>query len=750
MFGAVLRAHRLAAGLTQDELAERASLSGRGVQDLERGLRRRPRPDTIRRLADVLELDGVARAELMSAGQPVAVSAEEPGLGAARPTLPVPLTSFVGRAREQAELGHLLATARLLTLVGMGGVGKTRLAIQLAASAARRYADGVYLIDLAALTQPELAVQGIAQVLGLRVELDRQPEAAVIGHLARRHALLLLDNCEHLIEGCAQLALTLLHSCPSVHVLATSREPLGIDGETLWRMSPLDDTDAVDLFIERAHAQRADFDPGDTATIAYLCRALDGLPLAIELAAARVEVLAPVELLARSDDRFTLLKRIGSRGRIARQQTLRATVDWSYALLEPAERQLFSRLAVFAGAFDLAGASAMDGPETLDVLERLVDKSLLVAQQTERGTRYQLLETLRSYAWERLDESGELERARHRHLEHFVRRAESLYTITETPDGPTRELDQHLDDLRRALEWAARANPGAGLRLFAALRNVWWRRGCAEGRRWGQVFLGMCQEPTITQAHALLAAGWLGVAGGDVPAGRPLLARAHALASQLGDVRGVAAADHRLGIAAFLEGSTTEALQHFEQALARLEELAEVNASAMVHGMMGWALLTDRARREEGRRHLERAHRLGRRMHDRAATGLAAFGLGLYARWTGQPARAMTHFLLAIADLDAVTEVPTLLTGLLQVARLLASSNPVRAARLAGGAYATADRAGVGFGPRSHGRHQLEADLTARLGEAPFRRAWKEGEQRTLDELVRSALAISERGKKRE
>jgi predicted ATPase len=236
-----------------------------------------------------------------------------------------------------------------------------------------------------------------------------------------------------------------------VTVLATSREPLGVEGETVWRLGPLDEVAAECLFVDRARAHGTELEHGHYSTVREVCRALDGLPLGIELAAARATVLAPAEILTRLEDRFALLGRVGGRGGAPRQKTLRATIDWSYELLEPAEKELFRRLAVFAGPFDLAAVMALGVPNALTTLTRLVDKSLVVAHVGEPVSRYRLLDTLREYAWERLRDAGEVELARRRHLDHFLARAENLFSPNESLDGPTRELDTQLDNLRECI-----------------------------------------------------------------------------------------------------------------------------------------------------------------------------------------------------------------------------------------------------------------------------------------------------------
>jgi predicted ATPase/transcriptional regulator with XRE-family HTH domain len=775
-FGVLLRDYRLAAGLTQDALAEQAGLSVRGIADLERGARRFPHAATIERLSDALGLTAAERTALELASRrpsprtdvwPVAnqigvsssdqarlaedalrVDREAVARPGAQSTLTLPPTSFVGRQREVAELQQLLPTTRLLSIVGPGGIGKTRLALEAARLSASTYADGAFVVDLAPLSQAELVIPTTAQVIGLRVELDRQPLQHLVAFMAPRHLMLVIDNCEHVIDSCAELAQALMEQCPDVRLLTTGREPLGVDGETVWRLEPLENAAATQLFVERARAQRADFDSADLATIERLCQALDNLPLALELAAARVTLLTPGEILARLHERFELLKRVGSRGFTWRQQTLRATVEWSYALLEPTEHQLFRRLSVFAGSFDLAGANAMGGADTLDVLGRLVDKSLVIAQATEHRTRYRLLETLRSYAWERLRDAGEVEFARRRHLDHFLGRAESLYRPTETIDGPTRVLDDDLDNLRSAMEWCQMSDPRAGLQLIGATRTVWFRRDFAEGRRWARLFLERCTEPSVARVHALLTAGEL-EALADTERSKQLLVEARDVAANLGDRETYVMADWLLGTVAFLEGRTPDAV-HLEQSLTVSEELGDARMSGCVRVVLAWALLTNRVRREEARVALERAQRLGAEVGDRWIVGMVDYSFGLYWRWTGHPQHALDHFRHAATALHAIGDVANLCVALFQIARLLAGRDPVRAARLAGGALAIGAHVGVRPGHRlGQAIDQLEAELGARIGIQQAHAAWLQGEQLSADEAVSLALEDEEGMSKR-
>jgi non-specific serine/threonine protein kinase len=501
----------------------------------------------------------------------------------------------------------------------------------------------------------------------------------------------------------------------------------------------LEERDAIHLFLDRARAQRDDVD-GDDPAVLQVCRALDHLPLAIELAAARTSLLRPDEILPRLEDRFALLTRKDRATALPRQRTLRATVDWSYELLEPAEQQLFRRLAVFAGPFDLGAALALGKADALDVLARLVDKSLVVVTATPPGTRYRLLDTLRRYAWERLYAAGEVELARQLHLSHFLSRAESLFTPTDSVDGRTRELDEYLDDLRNAFEWCLKAdNPTAGLRMIAATRDVWWRRSLAEGRRWAQQFLERCPEPSLARAQALQAAGLLEGLGNPQKA-RTLLLQARELSVSL-DRATSAMVDYCLGFAAFIEEDAAAAIDYLEPAVDAIQALGDRNGAAIVSAMLGWVLLTEESRRAEARSRLERAHQVASELGDRYTAAAADYGLGLYWRWTGQPRRALDSFRHALEPLRGLEGTPILSGAMLHIARLLAASEPAIAARLAGAGLAVAERMGVHFAPRLlNSIEHLRADLEQRLGGEYARRAWADGQRLTAGEAIELAL----------
>jgi predicted ATPase/class 3 adenylate cyclase/DNA-binding CsgD family transcriptional regulator len=409
--------------------------------------------------------------------------------------LPAQLTSFVGRDAEIVEVRDILAHNRLVTFTGAGGVGKTRLAVQVAVRVGDTYADGTWYVDLAPITDPDLLPVTAARALGLPDQPGRSPETSLLQFVGGRHMLLVLDNCEHLLDASAALVIMLLGGCPRLSVLTTSREPIGMAGEVTWRVPSLSlADDAVRLFDDRASHARPGFsiNADNAAAVDEICRRLDGMPLAIELAAARVRALSPKEILAGLQDRFRLLTG-GSRTAVRRQQTLRASVDWSHALLTEPERILFRRLGVFLGGFNVEACQSvvcdkdLAPHQVLDILALLVDKSLVIAETTSGPTRYRLLETIRQYAQEKLGESTEAIAVRERHRDHYTAMAAAL----DAPGSTSLErlLDQaeaEIDNLRAAFAWSREnSDTDSALQLATSLQPLWLTRGLLkEGSDW--------------------------------------------------------------------------------------------------------------------------------------------------------------------------------------------------------------------------------------------------------------------------
>jgi predicted ATPase/DNA-binding CsgD family transcriptional regulator len=446
--------------------------------------------------------------------------------------LPLQLTSFVGREAEMHDVRQLLADNRLVTLTGAGGAGKTRLAVEIAARIAAEFRDGVWYVDLAPITDPDLVPVAVARALGLPDQPGRSMMDTLLRFVRDRQMLVVLDNCEHLLDACADLVVALLGAAPGLTVLATSREPIGVTGEATWRVPSLSVADAaVELFADRARLARAGFTVTDVnaAAVAEICRRLDGMPLAIELAAARVRALSLAEILDGLHDRFRLLTG-GSRTAVRRQQTLRASVDWSHALLTEPERVLFRRLAVFLGGFDLEATRAVGGHDeverfqVLDLLTLLVDKSLVVAEHTEGRVRYRLLETVRQYALEKLGGSGEADAVRARHRDYYT----ALAALLDAPadrdyEQLIQQAETEIDNLRAAFVWSREhSDIELALALASSLQPLWQARGrLREGLAWFDAALADldAQHPGVAptvRARALadraMLATWVGAA----------------------------------------------------------------------------------------------------------------------------------------------------------------------------------------------------------------------------------------------
>lgn len=561
-------------------------------------------------------------------------------LGVHRHNLPVALTPFVGRARELDELSTLLAGSRLLTLTGVGGAGKTRLALQAAAAALPANPDGVWMVELAPLRDGAQTPSAVAAALTFETSAFDTPKAMedrLIRHLATRQTLLLLDNCEHLIEAVARLVHVLLTRCPAVTVLATSRERLGVPGEATWKVPPLSlpaagaamaelaESDAVTFFCERARAAQPTFelDSTNAAAVARICRRLDGIPLALELAAARLQVLSPAQVADRLEDRFRLLT---GRERIAvpHHQTLRATVDWSYELLSTVEQRALANLAVFPDTFDTAAAEAVmpggDGgvaaEDALDVLCRLVDKSLVVVHSQGAAFRYRLLETIRQYGAEKLAEAGHEASTRRRHRDAFIARVEAWRGMPFGADF-LRGAFADAENFRAALEWSwAERDADAMLRLIAALWVPWVWFGNPDGQIWiERVF----SEPEFSAPElanhpghvpALVGRALL-LFGDDSRRRDELFSEAAALARRIGDDRGLASVNWGRGGYRLLSGGGAEARPFLEAALAGFERLGLPDGVGWCHDHLGWTTVVD-GQYDRARHHFELAVEVAR------------------------------------------------------------------------------------------------------------------------------------------
>ncbi|HEV2124968.1 MAG TPA: helix-turn-helix domain-containing protein [Chloroflexota bacterium] len=505
-FGKQLRDFRQGAGLTREALAERAGLSAKAIGALERGERRHPYPHTIRVLADALGLSEDERMTFAVAGTRRETPIPSPAQRMSAGHLPVPPTPLVGRERELAELRAMVqGGARLVTLTGAGGVGKTRLALEVARELAGHFADSTALVSLAPLSDAAFVLPTVAHALGLS-EAASQPAREVLrNQLHDRQLLLVLDNLEHVLEAAPEIA-ALIEMCPRLAMLATSRAPLRLRGEREYPLGPLPvpslshvpevddlaDNPAVALFVERARHVYPDFEltRSNAAAVAAVCRRLDGLPLALELAAARTRVLDPTTMLARLDRVLPVLTG-GPRDLPERQRTMEAAIRWSHGLLEPAEQALFRRLSVFAGGWDLQAAAAVGvgehiSDEVLDLLASLVERSLVMVDRGER-VRYRMLEPVRQYAMERLGEAGAVEETRRRHAEYYLEFAEQVEPeLRLRARGTESLLEAERDNLQEAVTWAlSRGQPELTVRLAYALWAFYWERGqYTEVLRW--------------------------------------------------------------------------------------------------------------------------------------------------------------------------------------------------------------------------------------------------------------------------
>ena len=492
-----------------------------------------------------------------------------------RTNLPVPATPFLGREHELAEALSLLECVRLLTLTGPGGTGKTRLGLQVAAEASDRYPDGVFWVPLAPLRDPDLVLQAAAQAVGANDGLG--------DHISDRSLLLLLDNFEHVVEAADGLA-ELLAACPNLQLLVTSRELLRVPAEQAYPVPPLAPEDGTEFFLARAHA----VDPAFAATTAVpaLCARLEQLPLALELAAARVRVLSPEQLLNRLSHRLDLLK--AGRGVDARQQTLRGTIEWSYDLLTEDEQQLFALLAVFRGGSTLESAEAVCDAD-LDTLQSLVDKSLVRVRESDR---FWMLETIREFAAERLEDSAEVDEVRRRHAEHFLALAEEAEPHVLRSDARWLDrLETEADNLRAALDWfEASGETQLLLGMEGALMDFWGAKGhLTEGRRRLEDALAADKSPTAARAKALNAAADMSIGHADVAAARSYATEALALHRQLGDTWGTAGSLYLLGHADADDEDYESAKQSWEESRRLFDEIGDRYFTLLAMRMLSWA-----------------------------------------------------------------------------------------------------------------------------------------------------------------
>jgi predicted ATPase/class 3 adenylate cyclase/DNA-binding CsgD family transcriptional regulator len=726
--------------------------------------------------------------------------------------LPRQLTSFVGREREIGEVRRLLTTTSLLTLTGAGGSGKTRLALHVAADVLDQYPDGVWQVELASIADPTLVPQMVASALSVPEQPGRSLTETIVDHLRPKSTLLVLDNCEHLLSNCARFAAALLQACPRLRIMATSREGLGIGGELTYPVPSLSfpepkqrpsleqlmHYEAVRLFVERAAFSRPQFavTSGNVSSVVQVCAQLDGIPLALELAAARVKVLAVEQIAARLRDRFQLLTG-GGRTAPARHQTLRAAMDWSYDLLSENERALLRRLSVFAGGWTLEAAEAIssgngvEASDILDLLTSLVDKSLVTVETQDGEARYRLLETVRQYGRDRLLAAGDAIEVRQRHRGWYLRLAEQADFMLRGPEQAlwARRLEAEHDNLRAALEWSTQgeSNPEPGLQLAWSLMWFWNTCGYViEGRQWLEKMVPRASgaSPSL-QARVLCGAGALSEKLGEYEHARARLAGSLDLFRRLDDAGGAAFALHFLGHVASAQNDLALATRMFEESLALSRGAGDTWGCALTLDCWGSAasrqgdydlassLFAESAAlfRDQGSRWevygpvsglgvvaaargddvrakalLEEGLAMARETGRKAAILTATLRLGRIAFAQGDRERAAALFKESLVlrkergDKDGIAACLDALAGV-----AVTQERPERAARLFGAADVLRETIHTVVPPAQRAEYDRHmSTLRAHLDETALGAAWAAGRAMTLEQAIEDALALDE------
>lgn len=683
-------------------------------------------------------------------------------------SLPPELTSFVGREHEVADIKKLLVTTRVLTLTGAGGVGKTRLADHVAADVRHEYSDGVCRVDLQRLTDPGLVPRAVMSALRISEPISQPLVEAIVAHLRHRSLLLLLDNCEHLLASCAELTELLVRECSRLRVLATSREGLGIKGEIAFRVPSLSmpdldhlsslerlmDYEAVRLFIDRVTSSNQVFraSQSNAKAIATVCVRLDGIPLAIELAAARANVLTVEQIALRLTDRFRLLTG-GSRTSLRRQQTLRATMDWSYDLLTEPERTILSRTSVFAGGWTLEAAEAICacdgivGSAVLELLAHLVDKSLVVAETHQAEARYRLLETVREYAWEKLFESGQATAVRQRHRDWYLGLAERANPVGSRHEARfwMGRLETEHPNLRAALEWSKDEDGGAEAeaRLAASLRYYWYFHGdWREARAWFEHALSRgASAPAVPMCHIRSILSLLLMHSLEYGRATSLCQEGLTLCRETGDREGRASLLGRLGQLAGHQGDYKRAKQFLEETVALYRELGDRAWTAWGLGVLGNLAVAEGDFERAMGLHTESLSLFREDQSSGIHFALRNLGFVLIARGCYQQAESLhVEGLKVLRDLGIRWGMYELLEGLASVAS--ARRDFERAARILGATAAW--REVLGDSLRVHVRSGIneQSVVAARsaLGDATFAAIWADGRTLTLDQAVDYAV----------
>ncbi len=732
-----------------------------------------------------------------------------------RTRLNFPLTSFVGRKRELAEVKQLLSSVRLLTLTGPGGCGKSRLALQVAGEYGEAFEDGITWVDLVGLSESALVTLAVVRALDLREASHESPLDTLSHYLKAKHLLLVLDNCEHLLAACRELVEGLLLECSILQVLATSREPLAVEGELTWLvpalslpdaplasrrddrlLADLERYDAIHLFVERAQSVLPTFTLTNQNRVAVVqvCRRLDGMPLAIELAAARVNVLTVQQIAARLDDRFSLLTGGNRTALIPRHQTLRATMDWSYDLLSEQERILFRRLSVFSGGFALEAAEAI-GPDhdlqakdVLDLLSHLIDKSLVVANtQGSDEAHYRLLETIRQYALEKLQESAEEMTLRWQHFDWFLRMAQEADSQLRGPKQAIwlDRLEAEHDNLQVALEWSlTTGKPEAGLPFAATLTWFWFLRGYFdEGRAWLQRMLAENTRVSASdRAKALYGLALMMQMQRDIAQSAPLAEESLALSREANDKRGIALALSLLTDLAYYREDYERATTLGEESVALFRDVGDKYYLSQTLGALGY-IAEDNSDLDRALAFYEESLELRQELGDRDGIAYCLYLLGPAVQATGDHARAtklltesltlyravrnpwgiasslreLGYLALNQGDYD---KIQTLFEESLELFEKLGDKYGmaaaicglamgaagqeyfVRSAQLFGAAMALREAAGMSLHRAWRAQYELSLSSTrTQLTEASFNAAWQEGHRMTRTQAIQLAMS---------
>jgi predicted ATPase/DNA-binding CsgD family transcriptional regulator len=671
--------------------------------------------------------------------------------------LPAEVTRFIGRRRVLPQIRDALERYRLVTLRGVGGVGKTRLALHTAADLRRSFADGVWLVELSALRNEELLARTVAVCLGLPDQAAGDPVDLLADYLAERHLLLILDTCEHLVEACAKLAEVLLRAAPRLRILATSREPLDVRGEQSLLISPLEvpdsdaaaaGSDSVALFVDRADA----ITPGFTLTAAnqglvvQLCRRLDGIPLALELAAVRLRTMSIEQIVGRLDDRFRLLGT--ARTSENRHQTLRAAVGWSHGLCTAAEQRLWARLSVFPGGFDLEAAEQVCAGEILaadtlfETLGRLVEKSIVLCEQD--GHRYRMLDTIREYGTEQLASLGEQDELRRRHRDYYLGLAEQAAARSLGADqvGWLVRLRQETPNLRVALDYCygCPGQEAVGLRMTVLLRHYWLSVGLfTEGRRWHDRALATGCEST-EGAWAVYGAGVLALQQGDLESADPLLTRAAGLAAGLHDRDLGAHVTDARGIGLFFAGDLAGAGRLHENALADYAEIGYSDPFALVAFTRLGAVCCLTGELDRAIQLCEECLRISGELGEQWCRGTALWTQGA-ARWlSGDLGQAIEDTLACLRIKEALGDLHTITMAIdLLAVCLVAQQDFDRAAELcgAGDSFWKTLRAPIQQGPYyAEIRRSAAQTCCEALGDERFEAAHQRGTELSVPDAI--------------